>query len=782
MLLNCLGVDAIRLIAGYLSDNELVRLYGTFDRRLQRLLSSRNAVPRLIISADPTYAPGLLQAFIASLPSVHEVVISTYASLPPSAVSLLSRLKPARLTLGSSSFTLEASQESHSAATAEDLKPNRYMHAQSGFPLLKLLTPTLETLEVQCMVQEVTVPAPSDDLTTLEPLLPNTLTSLALEVCVSTRPFALIETLPPLLTKLELREKTEYPIHSISLGAVFARCPHLHRLSIDGVASVWKPEDDASSPDMLPRCLESLALGAWSLPLGFLRHSSFKRSALVEFELLGCPGAVFNDNGSLEDCREIHLEEDETGIDLHSLAPPSLRILRMRYDSLGSKTASRFTSLPLSITEFSLLGTALSPASFELFRPLTLLRSISITPDLSIAAEWPVTRASWNFEFHANLAISEAFDVTALSPSLTSLKVVAELPQILALAQHLPRAHITCPIPPIWNGALDWLSTNCPQLGSISKLNFANIAKFVRERTLGHVTFTRPWDDMREHNETTNFTTLCRPTLLFPPIVARRFEPSTHLTLKTILPQTKKLSPEQQADFSDVDRLAEGLFRFAFVYFHDVLPKVSNLTISLPKVNIYDLLGRMPSTLTTLDLHLSELPEGAYRQILPPSLTKLSSMKPMVWTYLQEEWEKSFPLQYIDVPFWNLRATPHFLGRLSKNIDIFRAKLSNIEDYNVVPFLSGLSRVSRCNMHLELSYVVTGSLVFHRADSEGRILEEVNNRVMRVETLNYIFHELSVAFKDETAAGTTTLVMLENRRTIKLSFGSSHWTIEPEVR
>lgn len=777
MRLNGLVVDVIRLIAYYLDDTALVQLYGTFNLRLQRLLYSSNAVPRLTITENRSYDLSLLKAFAIGLASVREIVVENDAALPKAAIALLPMLKPTHLTLGPNAF---ANTGTYMMAIGDGNKLSACFHSDTKFPLLHLLTPTLEALDVQCELYKVAgAPSPSFAID-LSEYLPNTLTSLKLELCVTQTTTTLLKSLPPTLTLLELLEKTEYSANSISLSTIFARCPNLRRLSIDGVATVWKAEDEASPPNMLPQCLESLAIGAWSFPIGFLRHPSFKSSSLVEFELLGVPGAVFNPDNSLEDCRIITLEPDQIDIDLHALSPPSLRTLRMRYDALGSSTASRFTSLPLSITEFSFIGTALSPDSLELFRPLRRLQTLSFAPDTSIARTWPVTRPTWNFEFVVNLAINDKFDITTIPPSLTSLHVVAELPQIFGLVQHLPLARITCPIPPIWKGAMEWLANNCPELGSTVDLDFVNLAELVKKKTLGRVTFTRPWDSYQEDVKSEIFSTRSRLLRTF----FKSADPSPWATtqqivLKTILPEKTRSSSEQE-DLNNVERLAENLFRFSFAGVNEAFPKVTNIAVSIPQVNIYDLFSQIPSRLTSLDLQHSELPDCACRDILPPTLTKLSSMKPMTWTFLLEEWEAAFHLNHIDTPFWNIRATPYWLRGLSENFGLLRAKISNVDDYNIAPFLTGFTPLSRSNLHLELAYVVTGSLIFERAKSEGRILTEVTNDVMRDETTKFIFHELSDCFKDEIASGATKLSISGSKITI--SFGGAYTTIEPEVR
>lgn len=783
-----LSHEAIQLILERLDSTSLAKLYCTLDRRIQRKLSATDSVHLLIIAARALLSGASLGYFLSSLRPVREVQIQDGALLRPSEIRYLTALQPGILSLGCKCFDFRTKKKRRNVPKSpETSAPSIEIAADSRFPRLDLLLPQIQGLTITVAPKHAVLcdkpPKDHPDFNLLswgETCLPKSLTSLSLQFADMWDIYPLIPLISASLVSLELKDTAEYPTWVPPLVTILNHFRRLEKLSLDGVHSVWNENsEDEAKLLPLPENLVSLRLGSWEFPLEFLEHPHFKSSSLIEFELFGCHEKNFNADSSLEEGRE--LEFTYSDIDFNALAPPSLTILRMRYDSFSSKVESPFKTLPLSLTEFSVLSTVLAPISFELFRPLAALRTLKVTPLVAIAEDWHITRASWHWEFYTNLEITPEFNISALPTTLASIHIIARFPIIFELMAHLPNTVITCPMPPIWDESAAFLEATLPTLIKPT-FHLLAIAEALYERTRGKVRFTEPWDELKSYANPDNsiFVYDRANHHMFAPIATEAYN-HTNAIDAHYDSSTDAISVLEDVD-EKVQTIAQLLFRFTFPKFSNIFPNVKTIDMKLPAKNAADMFARFPKSLTRLDLHDTPLPGTLQRFALPSTLTWLSSSAPTTFSFQRGEWKTQYPLRHLDTPLWDIRATPYFLNGLSVDIKHLVGAISNIEDYNLVPFLESLSLSDQLALRLELRYFFTGALAFECSRKEGVQVNDVSYHFMEKETKKYLVQEIATLFSSEIEKNTMKMILSPDSDTIRLEIGAHHLTIRSEVR
>lgn len=141
--LNTIPLAGLRPILSYVDLKSLIKLYATFDRKIQTMLSSPNALADLCIKAA---RGGILVApyryFIGAIRSVHCLKVESDAKWAPTSISLLQTLNPRKLVIGAGFLhpsvrrMLSEAQQSPSDPILSRLAQNFSSNATHNFPTL----------------------------------------------------------------------------------------------------------------------------------------------------------------------------------------------------------------------------------------------------------------------------------------------------------------------------------------------------------------------------------------------------------------------------------------------------------------------------------------------------------------------------------------------------------------------------------------------------------------------------------------------------------------------
>ena len=149
--LNTLPLDGLRPILSYLDLKSLIKLFATFDRKIQVLLSSPNAFAYLRIEAlGPEMPRTPYRYFVSSIRNVTHLRLGDEIKWSPYSISFLQTLNPRHLTIGADilheSVQLMLRYAKNSSSN-EVLRRLAQHFDPYGIPNFPLLTPRLETLE-----------------------------------------------------------------------------------------------------------------------------------------------------------------------------------------------------------------------------------------------------------------------------------------------------------------------------------------------------------------------------------------------------------------------------------------------------------------------------------------------------------------------------------------------------------------------------------------------------------------------------------------------------------
>ena len=342
LLLNTLPLDGIRPILSYVDIISLIKLYATFDRKIQTLLSCPNAFAYLSIKAAGKGMPRApYRYFVSSIRNVAYLKLENDVQWSPASISLLLTLNPRHLELGDN--ILHDSVSLMLADFAKD-RTNEVLRSlaknfnRRGLPNFPLLTPRLETLIIsrgsfKLGVYGLTVP---DTLTTLKVPEDFSVDSLLFQM-------------PPSITHLALKD-------SYLLDGVAERFKALQTLSIrtnnGQIRSLLSPSFS------FPLTLDTLELDVPPFEDALFDHPAFRRSSVSVMKLSG----------------NVKLVDPSTGLGLAQWLPSTLKTLRLDRMS-GREAEDKITrSLPPSLTSLAIHVSMLGLHSCPMFRIDDLLK------------------------------------------------------------------------------------------------------------------------------------------------------------------------------------------------------------------------------------------------------------------------------------------------------------------------------------------------------------------------------------------------------------------------
>lgn len=661
MSLREFSLESIRPIFRFCDLESLVRLYATFDSRIQKLLRSRLAIPVLDLGLLKTLPRGPTRYLVRALQDVERLELPDNAEWSPSSLSLLSSLNPYELSFGANLLHPSVKLLSRDAVTRpEDPAIGRLMQMMKpvGFPHLPSLTSHLHTLNITCELNSVW----SDPISFSRIELPPSITCLTLPLTPLSE--SDIKTLSSGLIALSL-SKTSVD----GLYAIFGRFASLESLSL---SCPQEPTDDEVMRHRFveaPSSLTNLQIKSGSFPSFLFNGIAFH--PCVRLSRIGI------------DCKMLIERHEDPDAELDfsaSVWPVALRSLSLsaQFASILA-TSITLPRLPHSLTELEVIGSQRLLA--EAMAPLP-----SSLSKLTVVDLWnrhaPFTRnelpssITW-----LKLALDrglEASDFEVLPATLVELHTSKfDLTRLEALRTRSPNCHLHIMdlifLDILWeNGlfllpkfaalvspALDLVALHhaLDLYGVSEKLNLEvsiqSIAQFALSTSTLKYRPLSPSNTLRGHSVVINsIHSLIERALLLP-------------------------------DFTEID--------------------VDGVTLALD-----DFFFR--SSLTRMDLgncHIS-------LNTLPSTLTHLTSSSIVDVTSLRPD--TMMPnFVVLDAPNWTFPAN-YFLLCTLDSCTVLRCKIAKMRDIDVVPFLtSKVSGKTRLNMSVSISVFVTGTLIDREA-------------------------------------------------------------------
>ena len=243
--LNTLSLDDIRPILSYVDLISLIKLYATFNRKIQTLLSCPGAFAYLSIKAagkDMPRAP--YRYFVSSIRNVAYLKLENDVKWSPASISLLRTLNPRHLELGDNILHESVSlmlMDAVKSPENQDLHRMAQFFLVNGVPNFPILTPRMDTLALSAL---------SFKSVGTGFQVPSTLTKLE---APPNFPLDRLLQMPPTLISLVL--KSQYP-----LNMVLDRFIVLQHLSLPTHVDL-----DLSESVMWPDTLRTLQVASFDL-------------------------------------------------------------------------------------------------------------------------------------------------------------------------------------------------------------------------------------------------------------------------------------------------------------------------------------------------------------------------------------------------------------------------------------------------------------------------------------------------------------------------------------
>lgn len=286
--LNTLPLDGIRPILSYVDLKSLIKLYATFNRKIQALLSSPGAFAYLCIEASgkqTKVAP--YRYFVSSIRNVAHLEFEDGVQWSPTTIQLLLTLNPRKLVLGSQ--LLHSSVEVMLADAAafpknEELRRMAQYFLPNAIPNFATLTPRLEDLS---MLKDTLSPTSKESayVNFREFSVPSTLTRL------SVPSFIVLEDVPSNLLSLEIRDTDNIPIH---VNYIFTKFSSLQDVLIHGNELKSYQSFD------IPSTLNSISFaGRYNHCETLITHPALKTSSISSISIK-CPQAPLPDSANLD--------------------------------------------------------------------------------------------------------------------------------------------------------------------------------------------------------------------------------------------------------------------------------------------------------------------------------------------------------------------------------------------------------------------------------------------------------------------------------------------------
>lgn len=754
MELGRLPLDAVRAIATYLDLGQLALLYATFDRSMQRSLSSAQVVDTVRIGRAGTVNRGLKRLFIKSIRDANAVQFDKEVKWSPDELSTLATLNPRSLTLSSSMIDSSAmplmkalSKNPQDDALREQTRNLTWFL----WPNLALLCPRLTHLTVGA---ESTLQGLSAnhichlDTFGLERmaeliLLPPSLTSVTLEEMPlgDSTPYLLL--FPPTLRSLSvsfLQRSLEPPLlQDVDLSALLLHFTSIETLTITG-GNILERETTGQAPKTLTKLTLNTAA---DIPLSTFHNLNFRESNL-ETLVIG-----------LETLSEA-LQPPKSPRNLNcNLLPPTLVNLDIRHDQSSTISISSDATLyaiPPSITNLAITLHHLDDPIIPTLKFMTFLKRLELRALFRRGLRYKQTLEIVSSKEILNSSRSSSvlsISASDLPPSLTSLTVAeapssASLPISFEAIGELPTSLLILRVP-----AFDLVAASLFHM-------------YLPECRLDIVEPIEFWDNengalLRNFN-----VKLCAPVFDFQlwsdAVIAHYSDMNVHFKVtstgnipKVGMPATKALIAKASL-FNHYGISAEQYLSYNFP--HHALrafPSLIKLEIDLPSCPVpLKLHGSSMPTLTHLDLgrtphsNFITLPFDSLRYLAAKSTIELSGDYRTV----------SDDLTHVDAPHWSFLAE-NVLRWPLKEMKMLRCTIRDFADYGVIDFLTkDVSADTRMNMAVSIEYNVTGSLLMEGSDFSQRHLRYED---MRDETLKLLTQRLLSPMPVEAHLRTATL-------------------------
>lgn len=728
MELRTLPLDGLRPILSWVDLPSLVKLFATFDRSIQTLLSSPGAFALLHITPTKAVARAPLRYFLTSVRNVSTLKFEQDTKWAAPTLSLLQTLNPRHLFL----------KQGFLHESVADLLIDWFAHpkdpelcrltqnlASSGLPDFARLTPRLETLEMNhsmLIAPQVAPNKPKEVLMEVPFSLPPTIEILKLSGQYS----PILSSIPPTIRKLRIKA------WDVDFSLLLSRFQCLEELSID----LSYPPDLAQDA-LFPASLQKLKLqGTVDSVLAFLDHPSLRKSKLLDLTLK--IGALVKRSERPPLSLAAVLPESLVSLSImlkdglysvFSSLPPCISRLTLNLErilanidtslEIQDRPSYSLTTLLHGLTSLEYLhltvGCAISGAKLEDVTdqrelPFTIHRVVSSLPVLPLRALSSKLKELYIFGIMDPHITSE--DVSAFPPSLTAL----HLPYFPL--EHAELFHESVPQCVLRIGDVIMLME--PDNGTLL------MEKFVSSLELDPNEVANAID---RHYEQLNI----RFKLKFSGN-RTAFTDRSQIRCESFVYKRKPAVRYRAIEFDPME-LASSNFIWTYCSL------LSDLSLDIGDATLSQDL-RLPLHLLSLDLGSSVI--TIYPSDLPATLTSISSQGPCRTIPVDPMADRnrncrpwSCRLVHLDTPLWELDA--HHLGPLNELVR-FNAQIHRLADYNVVGFLTeAVSPNTRLDMTVDIRFDVTGSLMPKGEDIEVLDLQRIH--VYTLQTLEGLLQQ-----------------------------------------
>lgn len=685
MLLSHLPPDGFRPIVGMLDFESLVLLNATFDRRIQRLISTRSMAHTVRIGYINDPKDGALRYLLRNLHDVRRLVLETDACFEEKNLPLLA-FNPLEVVLQSnSSLTSHMVSFKHMVSFNKSLMRYHGAAEELGYeedcpiPWFALLTPRLETLSISSKLCDFGG-LPSD----LRPF-PTTLT--AFRMTHKPCPLSLLLLLPPSILSMVI-----YPFIGEMrwMSTLSTNFPRLQTLSLSTPFPAWF--HPISGPSTLPKSLQTFTLTrfvfsahAWdALRLLLAKCSHLHTVAIDSLE----PNAPAPSSDQLEP------------ISLSDILPKSV----LHFSYLHSTRAEllrphwlEITFIPPSLVslsimvrdDFKLLRMDLNSHSSLKALKLRTLRGNGFE---LISHELPKTEPSFDEPF--------LLPCNALPPNITELDLETYIP--------LQDATIRC------------LPTKLSLL-AVTVFDLSLHKVFQERLPTCSLKLTRPMRLWNSPNGAWLTSGIFEPFWSCSDVnmdkwykqvtdwfSSNRVLCSVDHVLRPEMPQPMRYAREMKSfTVNDTESSLRWAANVQFTKLNNDCPNLEKLDLKLSNSL------RIPEfgfrSLTHLDLHDTPI-IGLSCQYLPVTLKHLSTSSVID---LSDRKDFTLPaLRFLNAPNWTF--CPETISTMSQ-MDTLRAVIAKIRDFEIVNFVTTLANVKKhSNLLISIRYFVTGALLSDR--------------------------------------------------------------------
>ena len=737
MLLRDLSLDCFRIIWSYMSTMTLVPLFATLDKKVMSLISQPGAL--LNLQMFPLEEPDLHWAYsllLKSVVSVQELTVLPFSRAQPP-LSLLQRAKPTHLRIDVDQWNLHVTDLYYYSVSA----PQAIAGVHSTLIDILALSDRLISLVLIDSGSSRAI----DWLTWLPDAyflhLPNinALETLRIEKIQNFGTADNIAQLPVSLTDLFISTSKRNSRPALDIDAAFRHLKNLIRFEVVGYftlgveSGVNLPLMHLTSQDRafssLPDSLETLVLSTVVFPSHLLQAPSMRISRLSTFYW-----TFFDQGGSDKPISTIELS-------LADLMPPTLQHLRLH---ITAAQKVRITSLPLNLVTYDELTNGADVYHLlPMVQPLRKLERLSFRYDGALSKQNQSANGFmplYNLPPTLKMLHMEAFprlstdDIKLLPPSLELLKLDQQSLTgfIEPFRSHLP------------NCALVILREVRLSLEGHGSFFHKLLAPAMDGNILRLSDLQRIHSNWEKQNKASVPLSICFQELCFPNSDSQKKTGKSRKNARNNAKTTSSVdaaaptsSNEYDVSSSSASSSSQGfqntlrleLLPLASCHselklktftphenFPKVFPNLTSLEVNVEKLIL--LASSLPRMLTSLDLHNTLINLNPYQ--LPSSLTKLTSSRALdVHSPYETNHEKLPQLTYLCTPLWTW---PFKLlsSLLEKNLEVLHAQITELPDYNVIPFLKDfVSAKNVSNLDLMIRYTPTGTFSLNLQPEHG---------------------------------------------------------------